>query len=243
MSSIIITRPEPDGAAFAAMVRQRGFEALLSPVMEIVWREIVPDCAGITGLAFTSANGVRAFSRWRSQLPMNAFDLPVFAVGSVTASTAMENGFSTVIEAGGDVDALAKTINQQKNTGDGTRLLHIAGSDRKGDLAALLAQAGINVVRQVLYDAKSVDFLNGDVALALRDHADQMGVAFFSPRTVRLFSQQIHRAGLDFQISKTAVLCLSAAVAQAAVTAGFSINRVQIAPTTSAKSVCDLLRP
>lgn len=243
LDTIIVTRPEPDGSAFADMVRQGGFETSLNPVMEIVLRKGVPDLGDFSGLAFTSANGVRAFCHWRAHYQSAIFDVPVFAVGPVTAAIAHDYGFSNVFEAGGDVEALAHIIATKTVVNDQTRILHIAGSDRKGDLAALLTRAAIPLTRRVFYDAKSRPWLTPQTAMHLRINPEARGIAFFSPRTVGLFAQQCLRADLGFELTKATALCLSAAVAKRAVYEGFPRNRVHIAKAPTANSVYDLLTP
>ena len=61
MTRVLITRAEPDASEFAAACRSRGLEPVLSPVMRIEIEKIEPDLSDVGALAFTSANGVRAF--------------------------------------------------------------------------------------------------------------------------------------------------------------------------------------
>ncbi|HOP18912.1 MAG TPA: hypothetical protein PK585_02440, partial [Amphiplicatus sp.] len=58
---IIVTRPAPDAEAFAALARAAGFEPVFSAVMTIDFGKAAPSLNGVGALAFTSANGVRAF--------------------------------------------------------------------------------------------------------------------------------------------------------------------------------------
>ena len=132
---VIVTRPEEDAARFSTALAGAGFAPALSPVLAIKFRDAAEPLdaalAGAGGLAFTSANGVRAFARLTSRR-----DLPAFAVGRVSAAEATEAGFSDVAAASGDVESLAAVIADAAGRLNGP-VAHIAGSERRGDLIAL----------------------------------------------------------------------------------------------------------
>ena len=59
---IWITRTEPGASATGARVRALGHEPLIAPLLAVQpLSDVVIDLAGVSTLAFTSANGVRAF--------------------------------------------------------------------------------------------------------------------------------------------------------------------------------------
>jgi uroporphyrinogen-III synthase len=205
---VIVTRPSPDAETFAAEVARVGAEPVLSPVMVIRQRPHALDLSGVGALAFTSANGVRAFS-----LATRDRRLPVFAVGAATADAAAEAGFRTISTGRGDVLSLANVIAQSKPSGT---VLHLAGRDRAGDLGALLAESGIRARRSVIYDAEKFDRLAPEAVEVLRARDDEIVVTLFSPRSARLFLDQAAFDGLSGRLDKVAALCLSADVAKAA---------------------------
>ena len=183
-------------------------------------------------LAFTSANGVRAFA---ANSP--ARDLPVFAVGDVTALAAKAAGFTKIHAAGGDVESLAGHIGA-KNALVGKGLLHIAGEHRAGDLVALLREQGIAARRQTFYRAVPASALSEAALTAMRNETADLWVSLFSPRTARLFVALAEQAGLRNAYGHVHAACLSAAVAEAA---GPGWASRHIAPELSAESLAALI--
>ena len=231
----IVTRPEPDGAAFARKAAAAGLKPILSPVLEIIHRKASIDLREVGALAFTSANGIRAFAG----VEIGARGLPAFAVGRQTASAARTAGFSP-IEADGDVVSLGTTITAAARARDFEGVvLHICGSDRAGDLAALLRQNGVRARRAVLYDAVPLAAMAPDAIGALRATPPAEWVVFFSPRSVGAFLEQARAAGLADRLAGVRAACLSPAVAEAAVGAHFAA--IETAAARSAEALLELM--
>lgn len=205
---IIVTRPAPDAETFAALARAHDFEPVIAPVMRIEFGAEAPDLEGVGALAFTSANGVRAFAA-----SGGAADLPVFAVGSMTAAEARQAGFPGVTAAGGDVESLADIIAKSGVSGV---VLHVAGSERAGDLTADLARRGVEARCAILYEAVAEAELSPMGAVALAADPPAEFAAFFSPRSARLFIEQVRQAELEERLENVVALCLSEPVAEAA---------------------------
>ncbi|MFN3512591.1 MAG: uroporphyrinogen-III synthase [Phenylobacterium sp.] len=145
--TVWITRASPGAEATAERVRALGHSPLVAPLLAV---EMVagpaPDLAGVGALAFTSANGVRAFAeRSADRSP------PVFAVGAATAAAARAVGFRRVLSADGDVKALAEGLIARKGEIAGA-VLHPGAREPAGDLVGALAAAGMEARRLVLYD-------------------------------------------------------------------------------------------
>src|SRR5262249_41652863 len=88
-------RPPRTPPVPAERVRALGHEAVAAPLLAVMSIEGVRvDLAGVAALAFTSANGVRAFSDATGER-----GLKVFAVGAATAQAARAAGFKTVLSA------------------------------------------------------------------------------------------------------------------------------------------------
>ena len=228
---VIITRPSPDAEDFAALIAGAGVEAILSPVMAIRAREGEVDLEGVGALAFTSANGVRAFA---AKTPSRA--LAVFAVGAATAAAARAAGFQRVEAADGDVDSLAALIAKSKPS---SPVLHLAGSERAGDLVAALGGKGVSARRAVIYDALECAALAPAAAAALRENPADCAVVFFSPRSARLFLSQARKEGLSDRLADATALCHSAAVAAAAGDACWA--RIVIADALNAEAMARLV--
>ena len=106
---LLVTRPEPECERTAALLRERGHEVLLMPLLRI---KPMADAELGTGpwaaALFTSANGVRAVAAHRRFGELA--HLPVYTVGRRTQAAAAAAGFASITSADGDVDALVSLI-------------------------------------------------------------------------------------------------------------------------------------
>ena len=162
---IWITRAQPGADATAERVRALGHEAIVAPLLAVKpLADVDIDLRGVAALAFTSANGVRAFA---DKSPRR--DLTVFAVGPATAEAAKTAGFGTIETADGDSSALAAKVAATLKPDDGP-LLHVAGSVAAGDLAGDLRGRGYTVERVALYDAEPAAALSAGVVADLKAH-------------------------------------------------------------------------
>ena len=144
---IWITRAQPGAEATAARVRALGHAPFVAPLRAVRMVEDPQiDLEGVKALAFTSANGLRAFAQACADR-----SLQVFAVGAATAQAAREVGFRRVLSADGDVAALADGIAARRNEIGGA-VLHPGAAELAGDLAGALARAGVEVRALTLYD-------------------------------------------------------------------------------------------
>ena len=230
----LITRPQPDADAFAALCAGAGVEPVVCPLMEIVRRPAPTALDGVGALAFTSANGVRAFA---ANSPVR--DLPVFAVGPASAAAAHAAGFTDVAAAGGDVAALAALIADARARIDGA-VLHAAGARRAGDLVSALGAAGVSARRCVLYEARDAEALPETAIQAIASSPPVDWVALFSPASAALFARLVAAAQLSDRLAQIRAACLSEAVADAA--RAFSWRSVEIAPARRAEAMIALMR-
>ncbi len=230
---VLVTRPEPDATPFAERCRSAGLTPIISPLMSIAFNKTPINTAGIGALAFTSANGARAFST-----AGNLSDLPVFAIGDATAESANAAGFNDVSVAAGDIESLASLIEQERHRLTGA-ILHVAGAHRAGDLVNGLKLKGIEVRREVLYEARAVDALPEKARLALVSTPPVEWVSFFSPRTAKLFLALIRKAGIEDCLRSTHAVCLSEAIAD--VLAQSIWNSVEIAPRRDASGIISVI--
>ncbi|MFN3959239.1 MAG: uroporphyrinogen-III synthase [Parvularculaceae bacterium] len=228
---VINTRPAPDAGAFSAAIRAAGGEVILSPVMTIRFRGEPAPVAPGEALAFTSANGVRAFAQVNADRSS-----PVFAVGAATADEARRAGFQDVAAAEGEVESLARLIAGTKGPWS---VLHLAGSDRAGDLVAALAERGVPARRQVLYEAVPAPHLSPEARAALANEPENCAVGLFSPRSAVLFFAQTVADGLESRLSRATLLALSPAVAAAALQPRW--GAVKIAAVRSADAMAALI--
>jgi uroporphyrinogen-III synthase len=173
---IWITRAQPGADATAERVRALGHDALIAPLLAV---HAIPDAqvdlAGVAALAFTSANGVRAFADMSAERAIR-----VFAVGAATAQAARAAGFRLVLSADGDVEALAEGIGQRRGELRGV-VLHPGAAEMAGDLIGALEKQGVMARSLILYETAPVK-LDPDAA-SLLVQAD--AVLLHSPRAAQ----------------------------------------------------------
>ncbi len=233
VATVLITRPQPDADAFAAECREAGLAPIVSPLLTVRYRDdwTAPGEAG--AIAFTSANGVRAFTR-RAAIK----GLPVFCVGEATAAAAGKAGFQKVITADGDVASLAALIVENAGALAGP-IVHIAGARRAGDLIAMLEKQNIAAARVVAYQTEEAPHLPTAAREALEAGAP-LSVALFSPRTAQLFLNLVAGANLTATLTQCRAACLSEAVAETA--RGAAWGGVDVAPGRTSAAIIALIK-
>lgn len=173
---IWITRAQPGADATAERVRGLGHEAWIAPLLVVHDLEDVEiDLAGVAALAFTSANGVRAFADRSGDR-----GLKVFAVGGATAQAARQAGFRSVLSTDGDVAILAQGIAARRSELKGA-VLHAGAAELAGDLVGALEQQAIEARRLILYETRPVKIREAELKSLLRADA----VLLHSPRAAR----------------------------------------------------------
>lgn len=177
---IWITRTQPGADVTADRVRALGHDAVVAPLLAVrVLQDVAVDLAGVAALAFTSANGVRAFADASGER-----GLKVFAVGAATAQAARQAGFKSVLSADGDVEALADGIAARRGELRGA-VLHPGAAEPAGDLAGALEKHGVEARRLILYETAPVDLAAAEAeALAASD-----AVLLHSPRAAQVLAR------------------------------------------------------
>lgn len=236
---LLITRPLEDSRDLAADLKRRGLEVCIEPLLEIRPRgdQNIPG-RSYQALLVTSANGARALVAHPQARFL--FGLPVYAVGEASAEACRAGGFTRVMVADGDLSSLLDLVQMRSMPARGP-LLYVSGSVVSGDLAGMLAGAGFEVVRVVLYDAIARRSLSPTV-VSLVEAGDIEGVLLFSPRTARIWAEMIEAAGLAGKAASITHFCLSETVAAALrESPGLSLVKTAIATTPSTKAIIDLI--
>jgi uroporphyrinogen-III synthase len=229
---VLVTRPEGAGAALAAGIEARGYDVLTIPVLRVAPISTpLPALADYDALAFTSANGVRAFSARSEER-----DLPAYVVGAATAAAADDAGFRDIRLGGLDAMALAGRLRADFSTR--ATVLHLSGRHIAQDLARLFAGSPVTVERLAVYETVPEDSLAPDTVDRL--YACTIAyVTLLSARTAEGFGTLLARSGLAYKIEAATALCLSAAVAEAA--AGLPWKSIATAPYPTVEALLDLL--
>src|SRR4051812_34603951 len=145
---LLVTRPREDAETFASLLRARGNDALIAPLMEVRVLGGPPIALEREqAVLATSANGIRALAARSARR-----DIAVYAVGPQTAVEARRAGFAPVISAEGDAAALADMVAANLDPAAGP-LLHAAGAETAGRVAQSLGARGFQVDATVIYEA------------------------------------------------------------------------------------------
>jgi uroporphyrinogen-III synthase len=176
---IWITRTQPGADSTAERVRAMGHEAIIAPLLAVHRVDNVEiNLKGVAALAFTSANGVRAFAEQCGER-----ELRVFAVGAATAQAARAAGFHTVLSADGDVEALAEGIAARRSQMRGA-VLHPGAAEPAGDLAGALEKHGVEARRAILYETGPVKLSDAEAEMLVRADA----ALLHSPRAAKVLA-------------------------------------------------------
>ncbi len=200
---LLVTRPLDDAQPLAEKLDALGHEAVVVPLLHILARDgiVIPD-QSFQALCVSSANGLLA------KTDLTRFHhTPFFAIGPQSALEARRQGFDHVHDRGGNVEGLVRTMCKALKPENGP-ILYLSGSETTGDLEGKLKAEGFTVARVIAYDAAPSVVTELPQILAGAD-----GVLLYSPRTAKLWVQQVQHAKLESQATAMTHFCLSANVA------------------------------
>jgi uroporphyrinogen-III synthase len=224
---VLVTRPVEDAHETAVLLKARGHDPLVAPLLSVRYHDSRPlHLDGVQGLLATSANGVRAFARATSRR-----DFAVFAVGSQTSEAARAAGFRDIHDADGNAEDLARVVRAAADPKSGT-LIHAAGAEAEGRLAAALSDAGYDVRSEILYDVPAVTALPDAVREAWRTLD---AVLLFSARSAQAFADCAAGLACDGLIA----CCISAAAAKPL--APLTVREIRIAARPNQGALLDTL--
>lgn len=224
---ILVTRPEPGASQLAELLRRRGHEPLVEPLLTIRLRmaDRLP-LDGAQALIATSRNGLAAVARARNLA--DAFDLPLFAVGVATANLAREMGFAHVVQGPGRAADLTHEIAGRLEPMDGV-IVHLAGESLAFDLKSDLELLGYRVRQLLLYSSEPVAGLSASTIAAFEEGRID-GVVAMSPRTAGTYVKLIVGHGLAGAVAGVLHVCMSDAIARALTPLGSIAVRIARAP-------------
>jgi len=156
-----ITRTRPGAAQTAKRVKALGLIPIVAPLLEITATAHSsaapkPDEA----LAFTSANGVRAFGSLSDKR-----DFMIYCVGRATAEQARAMGFKAVKSADGAVDDLVALLREDAIS----TLVHYSGVHVAGDLVGALLASGVKARREIIYGTQSARVIPDGAQTVIED--------------------------------------------------------------------------
>jgi uroporphyrinogen-III synthase len=230
---LLVTRPREDAEAFAAILKARGHQAVIAPLLELCFTPGAEISLNhVQALLASSANGIRGFA---ARSPERK--LPVYVVGPQTAEVARQSGFTQIISADGDAAALIAKVTESTNPADG-KLLHAAAAESAGRIKQALQARGYQVETAILYEAIPVESLPENAREELRANLLD-GVLMFSPRSARIFAALVSKEGLVQNCQRLDAFCISAATAAAL--APLPFVRLEIAGSPNQAAMLGLL--
>lgn len=174
--TVLLTRPAAQSARFAKALGD--VEVVISPVLEVQYRDLAVNPGDYDGLIFTSENGVRAAAAGAKLRGQRGY-----AVGQRTAKVAAEFGLD-LQPAGGTAEDLVAMIKTDKPAG---RWLHLRGVHSRGDIAKKLNNAGLETDTVVIYEQAERPLTPAARTLLAKEGLVILPV--FSPRTAALLGQ------------------------------------------------------
>lgn len=204
---VVVTRPRADSERTAMVLRARGHEVLVAPLMKV--EALAADLSGIwAAIVVTSANAPGAIAENPAHPALTK--LPVYAVGQRSADAAREAGFVEVTSAGGDVRDLVRTLVAQRADAKAP-LLYLAGEDRAADLIGELSARGIAAEMRIVYRAVTAPFPPELIEALEAGEVD--AVLHFSRRSADNYLAGAKQAGIAGPALAVRHFCLSAQVA------------------------------
>ena len=194
---VLVTRAADEGARTADKLAASGHDAILSPVLEITPTGAQWPCGVVDGVLATSTQAFELFSGspdWPS--PEACRLLPLYMVGERTREAARERGFEGRALVAADAKDLASAVVDALADGPPSRLVYLAGRDRKPELEAALKEAGHVVDAVEVYAAQPAEALSEEAASLIE--AGEIGaVLHYSRRSADIFLALSREAGVS----------------------------------------------
>jgi uroporphyrinogen-III synthase len=230
---VLITRPAGDAPATARRLADLGYTPVVAPVMQIIAPLARNLPHQVQALILTSGNAVAGLpppTTWRRP------DMPVLAVGDVTAAKARAHGFANVLSAGRDADALVELAASRLDPSRGALLL-ACGRNQGFVVGRALRARGFRVTRRSVYAAVPVRAFPAPAEEAIRNHMLDAAM-FLSAETAAAFARLLPER-LVCGLSRVRALAIGKAAADALKPLPW--RAVQIAATPTLDGVLALL--
>jgi len=212
-----------------------GFDPVACPLLRIGSRmPSLPDAAGLQAILLTSGQAVGPLAM-AAGLDNRLWELPLLAVGDLTAARARKAGFTRSFSAAGDAADLAALVRTSQPPG--AALLLATGAGQGGVLVRDLRRSGYRLHRRVVYSARPVSRLPMPGLAALKA-GGIVAALFFSAETARNFVR-LYPVALRSMLGNVRALALSPAVAEAL--SGLPWRSIEVAGHPDAAALLGLL--
>jgi len=197
---ILLIRPEPESHTSAEALEKRGYEAIISPLLEIKPKtSIFIEPADVYLL--TSQNGAKVFAE-----VFQEFETPLYSIGEKTTKELEKASFRNIKTAQGDARDLIKLV--QKEASLSQKLVHLSGDVISVDIAKELKQKGYNASRQIIYKTEYLKVLPLNVLKALEKN-EIRAVFIYSSKSAKIIVQALK----NIELGAIYAICLSDKIA------------------------------
>lgn len=192
---VLVTRPAEQAAETAAVLAILGHEPVISPVIEIAPTGAAWPSGVVDRLVATSA---RAFESLQLAADFPTAEarrlLPLFVAGEKTLAAAHAAGFTGPATGAPDVHSLAPLL--VAGLCPMTRVLYLAGHERKPDIETICAEAGVALTVVETYGAVAKSQLSDAARVALNEGSVD-AVLHYSRRSAAIFLELMEAEGFD----------------------------------------------
>lgn len=234
---VLLTRAMDEAMRTAAKLAAIGHHAILSPVLEMTptgaqWPHGVVD-----GVIATSTQAFELLTQSQEWPSPEARRLtPLYVVGERTRAAARERGFAGRVTVEQDARDLAASLVAAFRDEAPSRLVYLAGRDRKPDLESALTGAGYRLDVIEVYAAQAVERLEEEAAVLI-DAGEIAAAMHYSRRSAAIFLKLAQEAGLD--VSGLAHVAISTDAAAPLQKAG--MPTIHVAQTPKEQAMLDIV--
>jgi uroporphyrinogen-III synthase len=200
--TIALFRAREEAERSAAGLAERALLSVIAPVTEARATGAAPPGGEFDAVVATSA---KAFELMGAALREAIAGLPVFVVGAQSARAAAARGLRVAAEAAADVAALTEGL--RARLAAPSRVLYLAGRDRRSELELRLGEAGHSVAPVEVYAAEARKAWTAEEAEAV-SRCD--AALHYSQRSAGLAVRLATRAGIADRFGAILHVCLSA---------------------------------
>lgn len=225
---ILLTRPLEQSEQLAVLLREKGIEVEISPVLTLhKYQDNRPLRDFFQAVIITSANSLRFANS--SLFTKNQL---IMTVGNKTAKYAKSIGFNNIISADGNLEKLSELIIKKLSPQNGP-LLYVRGQHVVGPLKKQLTNKGYDVSEYISYEARPAETVHEKV-IKMLINGDIDFIPFYSPRSALIFKKLIKSQALEYAMKTITALAISENVANAIEELPWKATKISDRPTQSA---------
>jgi uroporphyrinogen-III synthase len=200
-ATIALFRAREEAERTAAGLAAHGFASVIAPVTQTRATQAVPPRRKFDAVVATSA---KAFELMSAAARESISGLPLFVVGSQSARAAAAKGLQVADAPAADGAALTRAL--RARLAAPSKILYLAGRDRRSEFERALGEAGHRVTPVEVYAAEAREaWATQEVEAVLRCDA----ALHYSRRSADLAARLATRAGVAERFGAILHVCLS----------------------------------